>query len=67
MKPVLNTKEAANLFGVSRSYFDEMVKRGYLPQDCYFELPNIFGDGKRKRLRFLTDKIIIFHQQHNRP
>lgn len=58
MKPVLETKEAANLLGVSRYMLDEMVKQNKLPKDCYFELPNIFGDGKRKRLRFLTDKIL---------
>lgn len=57
-RPVLKPKEAADLIGVSRYMLDEMLRQGKLPKDCFFELPNVFGNGERKRYRFLTDKIL---------
>lgn len=58
MKLVLTSKEAAEFLGISRTYLDEIVKQQKVPEDCYFELPNVFGEGKRKRLRFLADKLM---------
>lgn len=56
--PVLSPREAAALLGVSRYTLDEMRKQGKLPQGSYFELPNIFGEGIRKRYRFVTEKLV---------
>lgn len=57
-RPVLKPVEAAALLGISRYMLDEMVKRGKIPADCFFELPNVFGKGEKKRYRFLTEKIL---------